>query len=485
MRVVLLLVHALVETKSSNPGRDSGLLGKAKGVLHEDVAADGDVSFAEAGKASAAKAEHGDGSKPETWKTETTYPKVRPVDREDAVVRPAEKDRYMPVISMQVMPAPEPHKEKKKTLFGLETLHALFSPLNIPVVIRPQQPGVFGNTSLNSALHGVDAGTDPSLAGLYNGKSLHDARQAEMQRRRWLMSGVAQYLNLPKAVAERLTVQDVAVLVAVMAFYIATLSIALSLVYHTSVVRSGVKWFSEPEMLTCTGTTYSAFCSVFNRAPQTHVRIKSTRNGVTQMDVALDVTNFIETEDDWLPAPIGKRSEPLGGGSLSAEDIAKVEQFVQTDRRLATMVMTQSVAWDDFQQLQPLVKEKLKAMGCDDDVQVTFERARDPIIRRNTQLYHFMNNNITLILALMSIVGPLIFWPVAWWQRKTWYTTARFRIALRAEEYFPLVVDALPLAIEATQEALQAREQEQRAEAQRERERALRREEAREDIQSD
>lgn len=477
MRSVFLLVCALAEDRH----RDPGLLGKAKGVLHEDVAPDGDVSLAEAG---VAKKAHGVGDgTPETWKTQTTYSEARPVDRGDPVVRPPESDAFVPVLALQRAPEP-PHKEKKKTLFGLETLHALFSPLNIPVVIRPQTPGVFANASLNSALHGVDAGTDPSLASLYNSKSLHDARQAEMQRRRWLMSGVAQYLNLPKAVAERLTVQDVAVLVAVMAFYIATLSIALSLVYHTSVVRSGVKWFSEPEMLTCTGTTYGAFCSVFNRAPQTHVRIKSTRNGVTQMDVALDVTNFIQTEDDWL-APVSKRSEPLGGGSLSTEDIAKVEQFVQTDRRLATMVMTQSVAWDDFEHLQPLIREKLKQMGCDDDVQVTFERARDPIIRRNTQLYHFMNNNITLILALMSIIGPLIFWPVAWWQRKTWYTTARFRISLRAEEFFPLVVDALPLAIEATQEQLRQRAEEQRQEQQREAERARRREQHPDEIHSD
>merc|ERR1719473_67190 len=138
-------------------------------------------------------------------------------------------------------------------------------------------------------LHGPNGEHDTSLAGMYASKGPHD-----LQRRRWLMNGVAQYLNLPKAVAERLTVQDVAVLVAVLAFYVATLGIALSLVYHTSVVRSGVKWFSEPEMLTCTGNTYSAFCSVFNRPPQTHVRIKSTKRGIPQMDVALDVTNFIE-----------------------------------------------------------------------------------------------------------------------------------------------------------------------------------------------
>jgi len=173
------------------------------------------------------------------------------------------------------------------------------------------------------------------------------------------------------------------------------------------------------------------------------VRILTKKDGVTNIDVALDVTNFIETEEDTWPTLPSKRHE-AGAGQISEVDVKQLQEFVGTGYKLATCVMAQSVAWDDFHLLQTRVQEKLVSLGMDEEVVVTFERARDPIIRRNTQLYHFMNNNITLILALMSIVGPIIFWPFAWWQRKTWYVTARFRINMTVDEYFPLVVEALP-----------------------------------------
>ena len=58
---------------------------------------------------------------------------------------------------------------------------------------------------------------------------------------RWRFLPATSFTHLPKTMAQRLSVQDMAVLLAVVIFYLSTIMIALSLVYHSSSVSSGVR----------------------------------------------------------------------------------------------------------------------------------------------------------------------------------------------------------------------------------------------------
>merc|ERR1719484_64658 len=111
---------------------------------------------------------------------------------------------------------------------------------------------------------------------------------------------------------------------------------------------------------------------------------------------------------------------------------------------LATLIIQKNVVWEGFEALREMIEKRVKDQGFEGQVRVTLERSRDVAVRRNTQLFHFVHSQITLILVLMSIVGLFLFWPLVWMRRKTWYVTSTFMIDAPPEDYMQLVEQALP-----------------------------------------
>jgi len=227
-------------------------------------------------------------------------------------------------------------------------------------------------------------------------------------------------------------VQDMAVLMAVVIFYLSTIMIALSLVYHSSAVSSGVKWFCEPELYTCASKSFFDFMATFNRPPETRVRVLVTNRSNTRkrLDLMLDVTPLC--------------GEGPHAATMSGKDATSVREYMESKGALATLIIQKNVVWEGFESLREMIEKRVHDQGFEGQVRVTLERSRDVAVRRNTQLFHFVHSQITLILVLMSIVGLFLFWPLVWMRRKTWYVTSTFVIDAPPEDYMQLVEQALP-----------------------------------------
>jgi hypothetical protein len=232
--------------------------------------------------------------------------------------------------------------------------------------------------------------------------------------------------------AQRLSVQDMAVLLAVVIFYLSTIMIALSLVYHSSSVSSGVKWFCEPELYTCASKSYFDFMATFNRPPETRVRVLITNRIGTRkrLDLLLDVTPLCGD------GPHAAHIEP--------SDEKTIRDFIANTSTLATLLIQKNVVWEGFDELRERIQKRVQEQGFEGKVSVSLERSRDLVVRRNTQMFHFVHSQITLILVLMSIAGLFVFWPLVWLRRRTWYASTTFTIDATPEDYMQLVDQALP-----------------------------------------
>merc|ERR1719408_935205 len=92
-------------------------------------------------------------------------------------------------------------KEQAERPYWLQVVHDMLAPLRLPVIRGHPQ-------------------------------ALLQARDGENGRPRWRFLPATSFTHLPKTMATRLSVQDMAVLMAVVIFYLSTIMIALSLVYH-------------------------------------------------------------------------------------------------------------------------------------------------------------------------------------------------------------------------------------------------------------
>jgi len=324
-------------------------------------------------------------------------------------------------------------EDEPKRPWLLQILHDMLAPLHLPVIRGRALNAMQANSYMSGAGMGANATTGDKAHG-------HD-------NKRWHLLGgggydLSEYSHLPKAMAARLSVQDVAVLASVMLFYVCTILIALSLVYHTSTVSSGVKWFCEPEMLTTSSRTFDEFCQVFVRPPETRVRVVVTNRSATRkrLDVRLDVTSLVQDSD-------------TADGGLDPSDTKTVMDFMRSGGTLSSLHIRKEVVWDGFETLEPKVAARVKELGFEGEVHVSLERSRDVVVRRNTQMFHFVHNQITSILVLMSIAGIFVFWPTVWLKKQNWYCKSGFKITQPADEYFPLLSEALPEALESAVES--------------------------------
>lgn len=298
-------------------------------------------------------------------------------------------------------------------------LYDLLAPLRLPT-LRPNQ--LYLQRATNP-----EVGHMAAAALSANGSAaLHGGAGGVM-----MVGGLGR---LPKVVAARLSVQDVAVLVAVMLFYLSTIMIALSLVYHTSQVKSGVKWFSEPELHTLSTGNYAAFCSVFNRPPETHVRVVvlNREGNRRRLDVALEATSFFA----------------VASTSFGESSAQSAQAFMKCSGSLPCLVVDKKVKWDGFEELVPRVEQKIRALGFEGDVHVSFPASQRAVVRKNTHMYHFVHNQITLILVLMSIVGAFVFFPMVWFSKRTWYAQSEYEVKANMDDYGRLVEEALVQAID-------------------------------------
>lgn len=334
----------------------------------------------------------------------------------------APRARARPSLGQSVVQlAAEPEEETGHGSGISRVLYDLLAPLRLPT-LRPSQlylqrgtvaPAV-GAVGMTAAALGANGS-----AGLQGASGV-------------IMAGGMG--RLPKVVAARLSVQDVAVLVAVMLFYLSTIMIALSLVYHTSQVKSGVKWFSEPELNTLSTGNYAAFCAVFNRPPETHVRVVvMNREGTRRrLDVALEATSLFA----------------VASTSFGERSAQSAQAFMKCTGSLPCLVVDKEVKWDGFDELVPRVEKKIRSLGFQGAVHVSFPASQRAVVRKNTHMYHFVHNQITLILVLMSIVGAFLFFPMIWFSKRTWYAHSEFELRTDMTDYSRLVEEALVQAID-------------------------------------
>jgi len=299
-------------------------------------------------------------------------------------------------------------KEQENRPYWLQVIHDMLAPLRLPV-IRGHPPALLQSRSKDHS--------------------------------NWRFLPATSFTHLPKTMAQRLSVQDMAVLMAVIIFYLSTILIALSLVYHSSAVSSGVKWFCEPELFTCSSGNFFDFMATFNRPPETRVRVLITNRLGTRkrLDLLLDVTPLC--------------GEGPRAAMIEQKDEKSIRNFIASKNPLSTLIIQKNVVWGSFEELRERIEQRVKEQGFHGRVAVTLERSRDVAVRRNTQLFHFVHSQITLILVLMSIVGLFMFWPFVWLRRQNWYATSTFVIESPADAYMQLVEQALPDAVAQAEES--------------------------------
>jgi len=171
------------------------------------------------------------------------------------------------------------------------------------------------------------------------------------------------------------------------------------------------------------------FCAAFNRSPMTRVTVTVWNRQKTRkrVDATFDVTPLVEDQ----------RTSQMQGSKIMRE-------FLNCRSPLARLLIRKKVIWNHFPEVQEEIRKRVSAHGFDGLVEVDLERSSEIIVRRNSQLFHFVNNQITLILVLMSLVGLIFFWPLTFSMRRGWFMESTFYIRTKDDEYLAIVDSVLP-----------------------------------------
>eukprot|EP00929_Paragymnodinium_shiwhaense_P105510 TRINITY_DN7056_c0_g1_i2.p1 TRINITY_DN7056_c0_g1~~TRINITY_DN7056_c0_g1_i2.p1 ORF type:complete len:1254 (+),score=243.03 TRINITY_DN7056_c0_g1_i2:124-3885(+) len=280
--------------------------------------------------------------------------------------------------------------------------------------------------------------------------------------------------NLNRELRRRLEIQDCATLSLLIGVFAMTVLVSCYGIYQVSEDPSPVAFYSDPRhfqrRLTCPRADLTNFLRAFNGQPQTaRLRIIGKRNegesfgtlvcrgdlpgmwrnlrqrfwacmgraGMVRghrrhwdsvlFDVSLDLTPFV-----------------TGDGRLRSEDdIIKLTKFLHGDNPLEVVALQKRVEWDSWEDVATNVRQRLRTLGFNGEVDVRFEAHEELLIYRNHPWQNFVRSRITRALVLISVVGGLVWIPYLWARMKKVKVETTFTISLDLQRYWELFSEGL------------------------------------------
>eukprot|EP00928_Gymnodinium_smaydae_P030261 TRINITY_DN22547_c0_g2_i2.p1 TRINITY_DN22547_c0_g2~~TRINITY_DN22547_c0_g2_i2.p1 ORF type:complete len:807 (+),score=141.84 TRINITY_DN22547_c0_g2_i2:148-2568(+) len=277
----------------------------------------------------------------------------------------------------------------------------------------------------------------------------------------------------------RLEVQDATTIGMLIAFFLVTLGVSFYGLYQVADDPSPVLFYSDPRghrgRLTCSTAHADAFLHAFNLQPRTallriigkrpedesiwnyawwgrwddvgrRLRINASelfrvgrrprRGGTTanapnqravQFDVSLDVSPFIASN-----------------GRLESEDDFKtLQDYLRSDNPLEVVQLRKQVDFPGWEDLATNIRQRLRTLGFEGEVEVYFEAKEDLIVFRNHPFQNFVRSRVTNALMIISLVGGFLWVPYIWSRSKKVRIHSRFSVGLDIERYWEFFAEGL------------------------------------------
>lgn len=274
----------------------------------------------------------------------------------------------------------------------------------------------------------------------------------------------------------RMSIQDKATLAVVVGAFVLTLAASLTSAYHIAADPSPVKYYTDPkglqQRLICPSADTEAFLRAFNNQPSTaRLRILGSRNPPTpepslvqlvQRGRVGDFASAVRTRTTaWVIASAGRRSTPPGqtfdvsldltpfingDGRLNSQaDLDALDAHLETDNPLEVLQIRKRVEWDCWEDMAINVKQRLRTMGFNGELQINFEAVEDVLVYRNDRWQNFARNKITTALILISMVGMFVWIPYNLFRQRVVKIESRFKIIVDPSRYWELINDRLSI----------------------------------------
>jgi hypothetical protein len=144
-------------------------------------------------------------------------------------------------------------------------------------------------------------------------------------------------------------------------------------------------------------------------------------------DVSLDLTPFI-----------------TGDGRLSSpEDGIALQKFINSTNPLEVVSLVKKVEWSSWEDVATNIRQRLRTLGFQGNVEVRFEAEEEVIVYRNHPWQNFVRSRITQALVLISVVGGLFWLPYVWARMRKIKVNATFQISLDLQRYWDLFSEGL------------------------------------------
>jgi hypothetical protein len=140
-------------------------------------------------------------------------------------------------------------------------------------------------------------------------------------------------------------------------------------------------------------------------------------------DVSLDLTPFI-----------------TGDGRLRAEDDeVELQKFLRNeDNPLEVFCLKKHVEWENWEDIGTNIRQRLRAMGFQGEVEIALESQEEVLIYRNHPWQNFARSHVTRGLVIISMVGAFFWFPYIWYRTRKRKVHAYFTINLEVQRYWEL-----------------------------------------------
>eukprot|EP00930_Biecheleria_cincta_P038686 TRINITY_DN26570_c0_g2_i1.p1 TRINITY_DN26570_c0_g2~~TRINITY_DN26570_c0_g2_i1.p1 ORF type:complete len:544 (+),score=85.66 TRINITY_DN26570_c0_g2_i1:126-1757(+) len=156
-------------------------------------------------------------------------------------------------------------------------------------------------------------------------------------------------------------------------------------------------------------------------------RRASLSDGSVMFDFSLDLSSFIS-----------------GEGQLASEaEEQKLCQHLASDNPLEIAVLRKKVIWSNWGDVATNIRQKLRSEGFSGDVEIRFDSEEEMRIYRNDRFQNFVRAPITHVLAVLSGVGPLFWFPYLYFRTSIVHIETHFKIEVDVNRYWDMIAAGL------------------------------------------
>lgn len=259
-------------------------------------------------------------------------------------------------------------------------------------------------------------------------------------------------------VSRRMRYQNKAVLLIMLAVYIATLSVGASMTYRQAMNDSPVMYYADPRFhnIVTEDQELDSFVDSFASVPK---------------DVQLQVTGFVPMPDpipngvewngqeyhvaftfslDLSPWVVRAQNEDVAAEGLRLqdgvveEDRVRLASFLAWDGNdLASVEVVKQVAWDDWEELATNIKHRIRQRGFTGVISVHQGAPLAVNVYKNKTWANFMHSRLTKVLCALSVLLWVVYLPYVWLRSTKLSIRARYKVDIPVRQYWDLISDQL------------------------------------------